>query len=196
MMANSLKRRLLVTWEKIFHQTAHLQEIDPDQKHLFYIAKRRYFGRRFIVDGIEIRKFDKVVELHMNNDIIAEIVNQELEVVAIAIRILQEGRKSMPALARALTDPKYEGVKALYGVTLINRGLSRFGFTVYPLRGKFTVRVTKWHLKNVFELINPAAKRLFLQHPESFEPKLVAASLAHFIEVNLKGPTMQSKRGI
>jgi hypothetical protein len=194
-VAGTLKRQLLLTWEILFHWAAHLKELKPGETHLFYIARRRYIGRGFTVDGVAVRLFDKVVELHMNNEMIKDIVSREPQLMAVAVRILQETRRSLPVLAEMLNSSEYDDIKALYGVTLINRGLDRFGLSVFPLRGNLTVRLTNWHLKNIFELINPAAKRLIAEHPESFEPKLVAASRDHFIatfRARMKPTTHQS----
>lgn len=195
-MPNRLIRRVWLAWEKTFHVVGRLQAIRPGTQDLFFIAKRRYLGRSFTVDGVAVRPFDTVIELHMNNDLLSEVLRTESQLMGIAVRLIHEARRSLPALAETLKDARYVRVKALYGVTFINRGIERFGFHTFPVQSQWTKSVTRWHLKNVFRMVNPDSAQLLKTHPEAFEPMLVAASKEHFVALHANRRPANSARPV
>src|SRR5579875_2925292 len=123
-------------WEHSFHKVFGLEPIKPGEEHLFFIAKRTYLGRRFTVDGMVVKPFDKVIELHMNNDLLAEVLRSESQLVGIAVRLINEAKKSLPLLAEAISQKQFASISVVYGVTFIHRGIQRFGFQALPVRSK------------------------------------------------------------
>ncbi|MDP9727437.1 YkoP family protein [Alicyclobacillus tolerans] len=183
-MKNRIYRSIWCGWEKLFHIAFRLKEISPDQEYLFYYAKRRYLGRRFEVDGITVKPFDKVIELHINNDRISEILSSDKDMMPIVLRLLKEAHRSFPALAELVSRPEFDDAVALYGITFIHRGISRLGFSNYPMRPGFPKWITKWHLRNVFRMVNPHADEILSNHAQVFEPKIVAVSRQHFVALH------------
>lgn len=189
-MPNRFVRYIFDTWESLFHKMFRLQEIEPGVEHLFYIARRRYIGRPFTVDGVDVRFFDPIIELHMNNDMLERNLRQDENTVRAMIQLIRQARqKSIPALVRAIQDEKYNDCKAFYGITLINRGIERFGFQTRPLEDGMSKRMTTWHLKNILKMLNPDAKSIIQNHPDMLEPKMVVASKYSLISLLYNGST-------
>lgn len=186
-MSHTIVRKLFDAWESLFHKVFRLQEIQPGEEHLFYISKRRYIGKPFTVDGVFVRLFDPVVELHFNNDIIERALHSDPNVVRAMVQLLREARKTMPLLASALQGHRYRDAKALYGITFIHRGIERFGFQTLPMPGTLSRRLTSWHLTNLLKMLNPDADHILETHKDVLVPKLVVASKQHIIEQFAEG---------
>lgn len=182
-MPNRVVRAVFNVWESLFHRAFHLEEIEPGVEHLFFIAKRRYIGRPFEVDGVQVRSGDIVIELHVNNEMVEHILREDGNVVRAMVQLLRHARQSMPMLTKAVQQEKYQSAMALYGVTFIHRGIDRFGFHTLPLTGMLSKSVTKWHLTNVLKMLNPDANHLLETHPDVLQPKLVVASKATLVEL-------------
>ncbi|WP_067621792.1 YkoP family protein [Alicyclobacillus acidiphilus] len=182
-MPNPALRAVFDMWESFFHHAFRLEDLEPGVEHLFYIAKRRYMGRPFEVDGVKVRSGDRVVELHVNNDMVERALREDSNVVRAMVQLLRQARTSMPALARAIQSPRYAETQALYGITMIHRGIERFGFHTLPLPDGISKSLTTWHLTNVLRMLNPDADHLIQTHHDVLQPKLVVASKARIIEL-------------
>lgn len=182
-MPNRVVRAVFNAWESLFHRAFHLEEIEPGVDHLFFIAKRRYMGRSFEVDGVRVHSGDIVIELHMNNGMVEQFLREDENVVRAMVQLLRQARQSMPMLSLAIRQEKYRQARALYGVTFIHRGIERFGFHTLPLNGVLSKSVTKWHLTNILKMLNPDANHLLQTHQQVLEPKLVVASKHKVIEM-------------
>jgi hypothetical protein len=172
---HSIIRSLWMGWEAVFRFSCRVHPLNRDEQHLFLIARRRYLGKSFTVDGVTIRLFDPVIELHMNNKLLVQLLRHQ-GLMGLAVRLVQETRRSMPILAETLNREKFHGVKALYGVTFIHRHVERFGFQTFPIQQKLTERLFTWYLRQVFRAINPNASQLLATHREAFVPRIVAMS--------------------
>ncbi|EPZ52497.1 YkoP family protein [Alicyclobacillus acidoterrestris] len=181
-MPRRVVRRVFDVWEAMFHRMFRLEDIEPGAEHLFYITKRKYTGRPFSVDGVSVKRFDPVIEMHMNNQLVERALREDENVVRAMVVLIRQARRSLPALARALQAEKYQDAKALYGITFIHRGIDHFGFQTLPLNAhSLMTRLTKWHLKNVLRMLNPHAEDIFRTHSELLEPRLVVASKASIV---------------
>ncbi len=181
-MPGSLIQSLWSTWERIFHRLWHVQPISDDGPYLFYISEQRYLGHKFEVDGVTVSRFDKVFELHMNNELIVHILREQKSAVSIAVRLLQEAKRAFPAMSRFVSKPEYDHIKVMYGVTFINRSVERFGFHTFPIRRRLLAGMTTWYLKKLFVIVNPLGAKLIQDHPETLVPRVVAISRARFLE--------------
>ncbi|MBX5436800.1 MAG: hypothetical protein IRZ33_06255, partial [Alicyclobacillaceae bacterium] len=161
-------------WECLYRILWGVRPIQPRQPHLFFVAKHRYLGRPFEVDGVRVGWFDPVVELHMNNEVLLEALRTQRSIVGLAVKLLQEAKRSLPALAACLSQEPYRGIQVVYGITFIHRGVDRFGFQALPLRRPLLARFVQWYLQQIFRIVNPDADRLIRAHPDAFVPKLVA----------------------
>ncbi|MCF8563434.1 polysaccharide deacetylase [Alicyclobacillus tolerans] len=168
-----------VVWEFLFRLFGRVRPLKRNERHLFYIAKRRYLGKPFDVDGVHVDRFDLVVELHMNNYLLMDVLREQTSLVGLAVKLVQEAKKSLPVLAESLRNQKFNQAQVLYGITFIHRGVERFGFQILPLRRHFIRSVTTWHLKHIFRIVNPNAEAMLSKHPDVFEPMIVAMSKEH-----------------
>ncbi|MCL6445934.1 MAG: polysaccharide deacetylase [Alicyclobacillus sp.] len=175
-MASRLIRSVWLAWESLFHWVWRVQPLEPGVRHLFYVSMTRYMGKPFTVDGVTVRRFDPIIELHMNNEMLMNALREQKNVVSLAVKLLQEAKRSLPALANCVRDEKFAKAKALYGITFIHRGVERFGFTTFPLRQRLFHRITTAYLKFIFRMVNPRAVALLATHPDIFEPRLVVIS--------------------
>ncbi len=168
-------------WERIFHIAFRLEGIESEERNLFFIAKRTYLGRRFTVDGETVKPFDKVIELHMDNEFLIEILQSEQQLISIAVRLLREVRRSLPALTDILRQQRFAAIRVVYGVTFLHRGVTKLGFTVLPVRNEISRRITRWHLRHVLKVVNPDGGRILATHTSVLQPMLVAVSKAQLI---------------
>jgi hypothetical protein len=169
-------------WEWLFHVVMRLEPLRAGEAHLFYLSVRRYMGRPFVVDGVQVKRFDKVIELHMNNDLLLQVLRETDNLVSLAVRLLQIAKRDLPILAERVASRRFAKAHVLLGITFIHRSVERFGFQSFPIRGRFVRRVTTWHLRNVLRIVNPHADHLFRSHPDAFVPKVVAISKDRLIQ--------------
>jgi hypothetical protein len=170
------KSRFWDVWEAGFRTLFGVKPIRPGFEDLFYVSKTRYLGHPFTIDGIQVRRLEPVVELHVNNALVARVLKEERNILASAVKLLQLARQSLPALAELMAQPEFQDVRVLYGVTFIHRGIERLGFQAFPIRNRLVAPLTRWYLRQVLRAFNPDADRLLLAHPDAFVPKLVAIS--------------------
>lgn len=192
-MKGTIVRVVWRVWEALFRAFFGVRPLVPGESHLFLIATRRYRGRPFSVDGIDIRRGDRVIELHLNNEMVLDLLREEQKsLIGTTVKLLREAQHSLPILAQALSSAKYEREHVLYGVTFIHRGIGRLGFHTIPLGSALLERVTAWHLRNIFEIVNPQAKSMLETHPDAFVPKMVAMSKERLIELHLQPSAVQT----
>lgn len=180
-MPGSIVQSLWSTWESMFHVLWRVKPIGTDKPYLFYVSEQRYFGHPFTVDDVQVKKGDRVIEMHMNNQLIVEILREQKSAVGIAVRLLQEAKRSFPVLATYVSVPEFDHIHVLYGVTFINRSVERFGFHTFPIRRKVLASFTSWYLKKLFAIVNPIGKTLIEEHPDTLVPRVVAISRARFL---------------
>jgi hypothetical protein len=162
------------TVDKCFRSLAGVRPLNGDERHLFRLAQRRHLGRPFTVDGVVVRRFDPVIEIHMNNEVLEDLLREERSIVGVAVRLIREARHALPALADCVAGEAYQKAKVLYGITFIHRGVERFGFCTYPVPNRASRWFFGWYLRHIFRLANPDAARLLQSHRDLFEPRIVA----------------------
>lgn len=186
-VSNGWIRAAWMKWEAVFHRLWHVEPLG-EGKYLFFVSVSRYYGHPFTVDGQRVSRFDRVLELHMNNDMLLEMLQEQKTSIGFAVKLLQETKRSFPVLAKFVAQPRFEEIRVLYGVTFINRSVERFGFYTFPIRSRGLSAITTWYLKKVFAVFNPHGKELMKSHPETFVPRLIAMSREKIIaEYLLKG---------
>ncbi len=169
-------------WDRTVRLITRIKPLKHDESHLFCIGQHRYLGRGFTVDGVNVHRFDRVIGLHLNNAMLTQVLHENPTLVSIAIRLLQEVNKSLPILADCVSSQKYRKAKILFGITLIHRGIEKFGFHVFPVKKKITNTFFTWYLRNIFCTFNPNGNSLIQARPEAFVPKFVAISKRKLIE--------------
>ncbi|MCS7459600.1 polysaccharide deacetylase family protein [Paenibacillus doosanensis] len=168
---------LWLKWEAVYHALFALEPVDPDNQLLYYRVCT-YHGRSILLpDGEEIRKGDRVIELHFNNEMIFHIAGGTRSMMQLAVQLIRAVQELLPKMAeRLMSDAVTRDIKGIYGITMINRGPKQFGFTVTDLpKGLFYI-VSKLYLRLLLLVIHPQGKQRLEVKKELLTPKVLAIS--------------------
>lgn len=171
-----------MAWERCFN--ALFRIVDPGDGSLFHYRIRPYGGAELkLDDGTVIRPKDKIVELHFDNAKLQHMLANARSLMKVAIYLVREAERSLPALARHLErHADLADVKALYGVSLIHRGPEAFGFSVIDLpRGPFRFFTTRY-LRLLIRVLNPNGGELLRDKQARFYPRVMAMSMEGFLK--------------
>lgn len=185
-MANQIFRKLWMWWEVTFRRLSRLETLGNDREYLFYVGRRRYIGKPFKVDGVQVRMFDPIIELHMNNEFLSKLLKEQPSMMRIGIRLVSESKRSFPALARHVNNSRFQRERVIYGTTFIHRSVEKFGISTFPIQQKWAAKLFTIYLQLVFRAVNPRSAALLRRNPEAFVPRIVAISKARLIQ--LHGP--------
>ncbi len=163
-------------FEYMFARISGVHPVSQAEEMLFLVAKRTYFSQPFTVQGISVHRGDKVIELHINNELVMKVLQEESSLVAATVKLLIIAKHSLPALAAYLSADTFVDRQVLYGITFIHRGISRLGFETLPMPDGWFRRFTTWHLKRLYRIVNPNATAAMAHRQTDFVPKIVAIS--------------------
>lgn len=166
---------LWLLWERLFHMIFHLQTTNKEDP-VFHFRVRPYHGQSIeMVGGTVLADGDKILELHFDNKKLFEIGSRSKTSLHIAIQMIRGVERTLPELARYLrAHPELHDVKALYGVSMINRGPEQFGFTVTDLQEGWFAKSTRIYLKILMSVIHPdGGDRLKQRSSQALVPKLI-----------------------
>ncbi len=162
---------------------------DLEGSNIWRVALRRYRGKsRQLPDGTNVLKGDLLLELHLNNDFLADSAHGCASLERTVTKAAKEVRQSLPLLARLLKeDARYREVKAVFGITILNRAAWRFGFTVYDLEpGIFTV-LTRCYEKMILSIYHPEGPGALKKYRQEMLPKYVMMSKDELLRRYLPG---------
>lgn len=150
---------LWLLWEKLFHYLFHLKSTNSEEPFLHFRV-RAYHGETVMMkgtrDNVPLQHGDKVMELHFDNKRLFQIGMSSRNSLQVAIQMIRGVEKTLPELASYIAQhPEFADIKALYGVSMINRGPEKFGFTVTELPKGFFARSTRIYLKFLMSIIHP-----------------------------------------
>lgn len=183
----SFGKRLLVglwlIWEQVFQFLFRLRTLSPSEPFLHY-RLRKYQGQPIRMDdGSMLNKGDKVIELHIDNRELFELGMHSRSSAQLAIRMIRRMEKDMPALADVIAhDEELLEAKALYGVSMINRGPEKFGFTVLDMPDGWFARSSKIYLKVLLSVIHPAGGARLKERTEVLVPKLILMPISELMK--------------
>jgi peptidoglycan/xylan/chitin deacetylase (PgdA/CDA1 family) len=165
-------------WEQLFIKIFHIVAIDRDNP-LLKVRIREYTGNQIITmeDGEQIRKGDRIVELHFDNRILFQLSIDAPNQMHLAIQIIRKTEQLMPQINKLIqNDPLFHDVKGLYGISLIHRGTKKLGFSVIDLpKGAFSF-LTQCYLRLLMYVLHPQGKKRLQSKPELLVPKIIAIS--------------------
>lgn len=173
---------LWIKWERLFNRLFYIQPIDKNQPFL-NVRVRTYWGKTIqLLDGEKIKRGDRVLELHLNNEMLFKMGINSRSSIHLAIQMIRTTEQLLPkTLLFILNHPKYEEIKGLYGVSMIHRGTKQFGFTVIDLpRGLFFF-LTKIYLRLLLLVVHPQGKQRLQTKGELLVPKMIAISTKEFM---------------
>ncbi|MEO2257310.1 polysaccharide deacetylase family protein [Paenibacillus amylolyticus] len=174
---------LWLGWEKLFHWVYHLRTASPEDPMLHFRSRVYHGARVEMNDGHVIQNGDPVIELHFDNQKLFELGVTSRSSMHLAIRMIRTMEQQLPDLARMVAlEPELHSAKAIYGVSMINRGPEKFGFTVQELPpGPFSA-ASKVYLKLLLSVIHPAGTKRLKQRTEQLVPKMIAMPLDLLLE--------------
>ncbi|UQZ35698.1 polysaccharide deacetylase family protein [Paenibacillus sp. PK3_47] len=195
----SFAKRLVVglwlAWEQVFQFIFSLKTISPADPFLHY-RLRKYQGEPVMMDNGELlNKGDKVIELHIDNRQLFELGVHSRSSAQLAIRMIRRMEKDLPVLAgRIAGDLDLAEAKALYGVSMINRGPEKFGFMVLDLPDGLFARSTKFYLSILLSVIHPAGGARLKERSEVLVPKMMLMPVSQLLDqMNQQRPQKQVK---
>lgn len=174
---------LWLGWERLFHWVYHLRTASPEDPMLHFRSRVYHGARVEMNDGHVIQNGDPVIELHFDNQKLFELGVTSRSSMHLAIRMIRTMEQQLPDLARMIAlEPDLRSAKAVYGVSMINRGPEKFGFTIQDLPpGPFSA-ASKVYLKLLLSVIHPAGTKRLKQRTEQLVPKMIAMPLDLLLE--------------
>lgn len=171
-------------WEKVFHFLFRLKTTNSEDP-IFHFRTRPYHGNTVKMMGdIPLVHGDQVLELHFDNKKLFQIGMRSRSSIQVAIRMIRGVEKSLPELANyIMAHPELHDVKALYGVTMINRGTEQLGFTMADLPNGLFAKSTAIYLKFLMSVIHPqGGARLKQSSSKELVPKMLIMPIELLLE--------------
>lgn len=181
-------KRVLVTlwllWEKLFHLMFRLQSAGENEP-MFHFRKIRYSGKPIVMNGgITLEKGDPVLEMHFDNKKLFEYGSKAKSSVHLAIQLVRQTEKSLPQIAEFIEQhPEFSQVKALYGITMINRGPEQFGFTIADMPSGWFAKSTTFYLRLLMSVIHPNGRERVKEHQDQMVPKIIVIPTSVLLEM-------------
>lgn len=155
----SIFKRVLIAgwlaWERAFHAMFRLKQVGDSAIPAFHYRVTKYTGEAVTLsNGEAIAKGDNVAELHFDNKLLSSIALTSKSPLATGLRLIREVENALPSLADQLAaDAEAQGIKAVYGVTMIHRGANRLGFEVFQLPDGLFKRSTQVYLRVLMKVL-------------------------------------------
>ncbi|MHA6485071.1 polysaccharide deacetylase family protein [Paenibacillus sp. strain BS8-2] len=142
-------------WERAFHAAFRLKVVGESETPAFHYRVTKYTGESVtFANGESIAKGDAVAELHFDNKLLSSIALTSKSPLATGLRLIREVEHALPSLANQLAvDAQAQGIKAVYGVTMIHRGADRLGFEIFQLPDGWFRRSTQIYLNVLMKVL-------------------------------------------
>lgn len=173
-----LKNCVRVLWslfERLIRRLAGIEDIGSGKTSIWRIALRRYRGKDWhMPDGSVLHPGDYYLELHINNERLLSLINENTTIERMAITAMREVQRGIPELVQLLNnDERFKNVNVLLGITLLHRGTGRFGFTAYDMKPGLFFKITCWYEKWLLALFHPGGFKSLKTYRETLSPKYV-----------------------
>ncbi|MFB5762190.1 polysaccharide deacetylase family protein [Paenibacillus medicaginis] len=161
-------------YERVFHALFRLEPANPQEPFLHF-RQRTYKGSPVdFADGSSLVKGDEVLELHFDNERLYQIGSTAKTPMHVAIQIIRSVEKQLPYLAaKVANDPRLAGVKAIYGVSMINRGAEKLGFIIRDLPAGLFAASSTLYLRLLLSVIHPSGQERLKHRSDLLVPKLI-----------------------
>jgi peptidoglycan/xylan/chitin deacetylase (PgdA/CDA1 family) len=182
----SWKKQWLITfwmkWEMLFHTFFHNKPIDENNVFL-KLRVCTYRGKTIqLDDGEQIRKGDRIAELHLDNELLFKMGISTRSCLQLAIQMIRSTEQLLPKVSQLIiSHPDYQNVKGLYGISIIHRGTKQFGFTVIDLPNGLFSHLTKVYLRILLFVVHPQGIQRVKTKTDLLIPKIIAMSTKELI---------------
>ncbi|MNI49711.1 hypothetical protein D3C73_1043330 [compost metagenome] len=138
---------------------------------------------------------DRILELHFDNKKLFTIGSRSRTPVQLALQMIRGVEKTLPELASYISShPETHDVKAIYGVSMINRGPEQFGFTVTDLPKGWFATSSRMYLKFLLRVIHPSGNTRVKKSSHELVPKLIVMSMDTLMDKYLEDGSHGSHR--
>lgn len=176
---------LWLAWERVFHALFRLKTVTPERPFLHYRLRPYQGDPVAMADGRTLAKGDEVIELHIDNHELFDLGLHSRSPAQLAIRMIRRMEKDLPVLAREVRDDtRLSGAKALYGVSMINRGPEKFGFAVLDLPDGWFARSTRLYLSLLLSVIHPSGNKRLKVRTEALVPKMMVMPMSNLLHAS------------
>jgi hypothetical protein len=133
-------------WERLMLTLRPVHQVPGAPYNLFLTRFGRYRGQPITLpDGTTVRSGDRVLELHANNRLLARIPG--------GLALVRQARGDLTALAAWTQRAEYpREVRAIYGFTMLSRGMPRLGFILRDRPITLRVRLERFFLLGLMAL--------------------------------------------
>lgn len=169
---------LWLQWERLFVKMFNIIPID-EHNTMLKLRVRAYSGDREIEleDGEVIRKGDQIAELHLDNELLFQLGADARSTMHLTVQLIRRMEQLLPQINELIMHhPDFKNVKGLYGISIIHRGTTRFGFTVIDLPEGLFSYFTRLYLRLLMYVIHPQGKERMQTKSELLVPKIIAIS--------------------
>lgn len=166
--------RLFELWDSLARSCMGIQPVAPDC--ILELAPRRYFGRpTTLSDGTVLQRGVPVAEIHLNNKRLKQIEQEHGGLTAGAVMAMRrEVESALYLTARVIAaSPRWQDAQALWGLTLMHRGIKGLGFEVYDLPPTLFNRFTGFYLRQVMAGFHPQGEDRLHRRRAMLEPKML-----------------------
>ncbi|MBB6733444.1 polysaccharide deacetylase [Cohnella sp. CBP 2801] len=170
-----LMRSLWMTWEKAFGLFSRLRSAHTSRHGVCKLLVTKYRGACFqCQDGTWIHDGDWVGELHLDNEMVVELL-RDGDSDRAALILARAARDALAQISSALeTRPELTRVKALIGVTLLHRGLIHgLGFELRRIRSRTFGHLTTAYLRLLLSVLHPEGRRRLGRRRERLVPMML-----------------------
>ena len=171
---------LYSVWERFYYWLYNVQVENKDD--LLYIRPMTYKGHTIqLDDGTVIEKGDRVLQLHFNNRLLIETAFHSTNTMQMITSLLRLMKATLKRIGEKVNDEKYASIKGFYGVSLMHRGATQFGFTVIEMPKGFDRSYQRFYLRMLMAIMHPNGRERLKQKTDLLTPKIVAVSREHFL---------------
>ncbi|MBW7456100.1 polysaccharide deacetylase [Paenibacillus sepulcri] len=167
-------------WERGFEWISNFRSSHTSHFGICKVMIKKHHGESIVcADSTIIHKGNWVGELHLNNKAILTLIKSEGSDRA-ALMTARLARKSMQQISDAFaSQPEFNEVKALIGITLLHRGLTHgLGFEQQPMKSDLFQRITTVYLRLLLSVMHPEGKKRIGRKTEQLIPMMLIHSRA------------------
>jgi hypothetical protein len=145
----NMKSCMLLMWgllDPVYYSFSRLKKVgNAAGGNILRVKLLRYRGAEMLLaDGTCIHKGDLLVKIHLHNvRLLKKMLTMSGEVKR-GKYVYRRVEASLPELGAYIRNHrKFEEIKAIIGVTMLNKGTDSLGFETHPIPGAF-YRIFKW----------------------------------------------------
>jgi len=185
----SLGKRVLIKlwlgWEALFHKVMKLKavkEVKEENGSMLHYRLITYKGAEISMYQDEVlTNGDLIAELHFDNRKLSEIAFTSKNPLVVAVKTIREVEKALPRLAMMLAaEQQTKNIKAIQGITMINRGADKLGFSIHNMPEGIFKKSTEMYLNILMKVLTPKQKSAQTNSPARQatveEPKILIMS--------------------